>query len=298
MDERLFARHAICMQHEPVVLASVEDTRGATPRKQGSRMLVTQHGSEFSVGGGAMEARVLTAARTLLDGAEREQGLEVDLSGRADAAGVCGGRMRLALRRWQGEDDRLYAQDIAAQLAEGRPVWAGADEFGPDVEAALLAPDPRLLIVGGGHCGAALHELARMLDFRVFVFDQRAECFPAGSYADATVRHGDYAALAEAFADQRAVYAVLLNRDFPSDVETLHALQGRNLAFLGMMGSRRRIAAVRAAVPDPRDWLARNLRAPIGLEIGAHTPHEIAISILAQLIQVRQQREALVVGNG
>lgn len=292
MDERLFARLADLLRGEAVVLASVEETKGATPRKRGSRMLVTAGGSEFSVGGGAMEARVLSAARDLLREDAREAVLAIDLSGRAGAAGVCGGQMRIALRRWQGEDDRLFAQDIAEQLAEGRAVWAGTEEFGPEVEGVLLSPDPRLLIVGGGHCGAALHELARTLDFNVFVFDQRAECFAGGAYPGATVRHGDYAALTEAFADQRTVYAVLLNRDFPSDVETLHALAGRPLAFLGMMGSRKRIGAVRAAMPDQIEWLTLNLRAPVGLEIGAHTPHEIAVSILAQLIQVRQQREA------
>jgi xanthine dehydrogenase accessory factor len=292
VDERLFARLAALLAHEPVVLASVQEARGATPRKRGSRMLITRSADEFSVGGGAMESRVLSAARALLDCGEHEAELEIDLSGREGAAGVCGGRMRVALRRWQGEDDRLYAADIAAQLAEGRPVWAGAEEFGASVEGELLAPDPRLLIAGGGHCGLALYELARSLDFDVFVFDQRAECFARGQFAQATRRDGEYSALEGAFADQREVYAVLLNRDFPSDVATLRALVARPLAFLGMMGSRKRIAEVRAALPEHAEWLALKLRAPVGLDIGAHTPQEIAVSILAQLIQVRQLRLA------
>lgn len=292
MDERLFARLAVLLQQDAVVLASVQDAHGATPRKRGSRMLVTSGASEFSVGGGAMEARVLDAARALLQSRGRESEIGIDLSGGAGAAGVCGGRMRIALRRWQGEDDRLYAADIAAQLGEGRAVWAGAEEFGANVAGQLLAPDPRLLVVGAGHCGLALYELARSLDFKMFVFDERAECFAHGEFAQATRRDRDYAALDEAFADQREVYAVLLNRDFPSDVATLRALAGRPLAFLGMMGSRRRIAEVRAALPEHAEWLALQLRAPVGLEIGAHTPHEIAVSILAQLVQVRQQRLA------
>ncbi len=292
MDERLFARLAALLSNGPVVLASVGDTRGATPRKRGSRMLVTATTTEFSVGGGAMEARAIEAARALLDADEQEAELEIDLSGRAGAAGVCGGRMQISLRRWCGADDRDYASDIATQLAAGRPVWAGAEEFGPGVEGELLQPDPRLLIVGGGHCGLALYELARALDFSVFVFDQRADCFVDNAFAQATTRHSDYLQLADAFADAREVYAILLNRDFPSDVATLRALDGRVLAFLGMMGSRKRIAEVLAALPDRGANLIESLRAPVGLDIGAHTPHEIAISILAQLIQTRQQREA------
>ena len=292
MDERLFARLAARLDTESVVLASVAEARGATPRKRGSRMLVTRETSEFSVGGGAMEARVLDAARALLASDANSAELEIDLSGRAGAAGVCGGRMRIALRRWRGEDDRDYAADIAAQLAEGRSVWADAEELGPIGEGDLLLPDPRLLIVGGGHCGLALFELARFLDFNVFVFDERADCFAGEAFAHATTRSDDYAHLADAFVDQREVYAVLLNRDFPSDVATLRILADCPLVFLGMMGSRKRIGEVLAALPEQRDALALQLRAPIGLDIAAHTPHEIAVSILAQLIQVRQQREA------
>lgn len=293
MDERLFARLAALLLNESVVLTSVGDTRGATPRKRGSRMLVTVTTTEFSVGGGAAEARAIEAARALLGSSGHEAELEIDLSGRAGAAGVCGGRMQIALRRWQGTDDCDYAADIATQLAEGRPVWAGPEEFGPGVEGELLQPDPRLLIVGAGHCGLALYELARVLDFAVFVFDERADCFAAQTFAQATSRHGDYTRLADAFIDAREVYAVLLNRDFPSDVATLRALEGRPLAFLGMMGSRKRIAEVLADLPDRGASVVDSLRAPVGLDIGAQTPHEIAVSILAQLVQVRRQREAL-----
>ena len=84
----------------------------------------------------------------------------------------------------------------------------------------------------------------------------------------------------------REVYAVLLNRDFHADIATLEVLCRRPPPFLGMMGSRRRIREVFEALPQHRTTLER-LQAPIGLEIEAETPHEIAVSILAQLIQWR-----------
>jgi xanthine dehydrogenase accessory factor len=255
-------------------------------------MLVTAAASEFSVGGGAAEARAIEAARALLASGAKSGELELDLSGREGAAGVCGGRMRIVLRCWRGSDDRDYAADIAAQLGEGRSVWADAEELGPVGEGDLLHPDPRLLIVGAGHCGLALYELARHLDYATFVFDQRAACFARGAYSLATCRQGDYAALADAFADQRAVHAVLLNRDFASDVATLRELAGRPLAFLGMMGSRKRIAQVLAALGERRGAIQAQLQAPVGLDIGAHTPHEIAVSILAQLIQAQAAARA------
>lgn len=291
MDERLFARLAARLAQAPVVLATVVGTRGATPRKAGSRMLVGAHDSEGSVGGGAAEACVLDAARELLARGEATRALAIDLTGRPGALGVCGGTMQVALRRWAGEDDRAYAADIAAQLAAGRPVWAGEDELGPGAEGEALQPDPRLLIVGAGHCGAALHDLARYLDYDLWLFDPRAELLDPAQLPHATLRSGPFAALAEAFDSGRAVHAVLLNRDYPSDVATLRVLAGRPLAFLGMMGSRRRIGEVLAALtPVQREALAA-LQAPVGLPLGAQTPHEIAVSILAQLIEHRYRVE-------
>jgi xanthine dehydrogenase accessory factor len=289
VDERLFARLASRLDEGAVVLASVRATRGATPRKRGSRMLVTDAQTEFSIGGGAAEARVIEAARALLHAGERASVLDIDLSGRPGAAGVCGGRMRIVLRRWEGAIDRARAAGIAATLAAGRHARLhAADDLGDtDGEDETLRPDPRLLVVGAGHCGLALCELARALDFDVWVFDQREACFGHEDYAGATCRWGDPSALETAFDDGREVLAVLLNRDFASDVETLRVLHDRPLAFLGMMGSARRIAQVLEALGPLRAAIEPQLQAPIGLDIGAHTPHEIAISILAQLIRVR-----------
>jgi xanthine dehydrogenase accessory factor len=291
MDERMFARLAERLAREALVLASVIDTRGATPRKRGSRMLVSSCDSEFSIGGGAAEARVIDAARSLLHSGERSAQLAIDLTGHADAAGVCGGTMRLSLRRWDRHDQERAAE-ISKSLARGVGVVLSASDIGRADGVDLIAmPDPRLLIVGAGHCGSALYDLATHLDFDLWLFDPRPECLEPRRYPRATLRCGDSRGLVDAFDGNRPVFAVLLNRDFGSDVETLRALDGHRTAFLGMMGSRRRIAQVRAALPelDPEIWTT--MHAPIGLPIDAETPHEIAVSILAQLLLVRRHLE-------
>jgi xanthine dehydrogenase accessory factor len=287
MDERLFARlHASLAAGEAAVVASVIETRGATPRKGGSRMLVAAQHSESSVGGGEMEARVMDAARALLRTDRTQDALDIDLSGRPGAAGVCGGRMRVALRRWHGADDRDRAHAVAQALRAGEPVTLSPGDLGDDDATQQASPDARLLIVGGGHCGLALYDLARHLDFDLWVFDQRADCFADGRYAGAMQLSGDQRELARALTTSRDVYAVLLNRDFASDVATLRVLAERPPHFLGMMGSRRRIAEVVAALGD-RAAALPPLNAPVGLDIGAETPHEIAVSIIAQLIRNR-----------
>lgn len=289
MNEALFARLATALGDGPVVLASVLATQGATPRKAGARMLIAAGWSSQSIGGGLAEARVIAAARSLLHSRERRGELVIDLGGGAGAAGVCGGRMRIALRRWD-VDEAAAAASMAAQLAAGEPASLSADCVGADDGAAQLQPDPRLLIVGGGHCGQALYELARQLDFELWIFDPRPEFADPLQLPAARVLSGSFDALRSALDTRRALYAVLLNRDYPSDVATLRVLAGTRFAYLGMMGSARRIHEVRATLGAELAAGLNGLEAPVGLDIGAQTPHEIAVSVLARLIQVRSGR--------
>ena len=295
MDERLFATLAGWLADGPVVVASVLDTRGATPRKRGSRMLVAAGRTAFSVGGGAAEARVVEAAQALLGDARTAAEVDIALDGQPGAAGVCGGRMHIALRRWCGGDDLARAGAIAARLASGETETLAVAELGhaPDhalgrharaLQPQVLQPDPRLLIVGAGHCGLALHQMARLLDFDTWVHDERPGCFADNQFHGATVLRGGPELLARSADTGRTRLVVLLTRDFRRDVAALDVLLRDPPAFLGMMGSRRRIAEVRAALPQHAAALDRVV-APVGLEIGAQTPHEIAVSILAQLIQ-------------
>ena len=274
---------------QPVVLASVLHSAGATPRKRGARMLITAADSEFSVGGGLAEARVIDAARALLVDETQQRELSIDLSGKPDAVGICGGRMQIALRRWHGSQDQARAQAIASTLASGSRVELDTDDLGSATDTDIAQPNERLLIVGGGHCGLALYQLALHLDFDIWVFDAQAERLDAASFPNATCISGDYSQLQQALDTQREVHAILLNRDYQADIDTLRVLGQAPPAFLSMMGSRRRIAEVRAALPEHSAALA-HLRAPVGREIGARTPHEIAVSILAQVIADRHSR--------
>ncbi len=285
MNERLFARLHTLLSAEPVVLASVIDTRGATPRKGGSRMLIAQSQCHGSVGGGLAEARVIEAGRQLLQRGDRSAAIEIDLSGQQGASGVCGGRMRIGLRRWAGDADHRRVGMIAQLLASGHGVTLTEADLGGG-KAQEIEADIRLLIIGGGHCGLALHDLARHLDFDLWIYDERAAAVAA--FTDAAQLTGPVAQLQQALDTPREVFAVCLNRDFHTDIAALRVLAQQPPRFIGMMGSARRIAEVRAALPQQADALAE-LRAPVGIDIGAQTPHEIAVSILAELIAARRR---------
>ncbi|MGQ0798486.1 MAG: XdhC family protein [Pseudomarimonas sp.] len=284
MSERLFALLRDWLSHQPVVLASVLETRGATPRKGGSRMLIADGQRSGSVGGGLAEAQVIAAAHLLLSSHGSRSEVEIDLTGREGAAGICGGRMRIGLRRWAGHEDAELAASVAATLQMGQTVSLSAESIAGD-ESQVIEPDVRLLIIGAGHCGLALHDIARYLEFDIWVYDER--CTELTNFTHAQTLGGDCRHLALALDTQRLLFAVCLNRDFHCDVAALRVLCERPPAFIGMMGSGKRIAQVLAALPEHAQALA-DLRAPVGIEIDAQTPHEIAISILAQLVEKRR----------
>lgn len=307
MTESLIRHLADRLRSDAVVMASVTTTRGATPRGTGSRMLIWHDGNAGSIGGGMAEARALASAGELLRQQLDRRELSIDLSGRPGAAGICGGQMQLALRRWNGTVDQQRADELAHQLADGQTVTLDAVELGcvdPDQPAHHIEPNERLLIIGAGHCGQALFELAQPLDFDLAVYDERPDYADPARFPTALVWSGDIEQITQALQTGRRVLAVLLSRDYQTDIAALRVLcrpslttsaavdlpgpTARAPAFIGMLGSSRRIATVRAALAetDPNLDFDR-IHAPIGLAIDAHTPHEIAISILAQLIALR-----------
>lgn len=288
MDERLFATLADWLGEAPVVMCSVLDAQGATPRKRGSRMLVRTDDSLGSIGGGLAEARVLERARALLlEDASNHAMLDIDLGGGVDSAGICGGRMQMGLRRFAGVADCERIAAMASTLKSGQRVSLDADLLGGETADQMAIPNVRLVIAGAGHCGAALCELAGHLDYEICVFDTRDDLLRTHAFKHACHRSTDLADMHAWLDTRREVQAVLLNRNFEQDVELLRVLCRKPPHFIGMMGSKRRIAEVRRALPQWHQELEA-LAAPVGIDIDAQTPHEIAISILAQLIAQRR----------
>ena len=196
------------------------------------------------------------------------------------------------------------ARDV---IASGKPVLARYDlndDFvqesglicGGQMEVYIdpVTPAPRLYVVGGGHVGWQLARVASDAGFRIHVVDDRekfanVERFPM---ADAVVVEdiGEWLHRAEL---PSSAYVVVVTRGHTHDFDALRALAARDLRYLGLIGSRAKIARIFDALQEeglPTECLAR-VHAPIGLDIGAVTPAEIAISILAELIAVRHGRD-------
>jgi len=293
-------------------VVSVVQTRGSTPRKTGAQMAVALDASGkliapiASIGGGAGEAKVLLAAAALLRSpAASHETLEIDLSGQTGpgsatgTSGVCGGHMRLCLSSFSAADLHQRARTISDALKAGQTQKIDPVTLLPTAQNThdilRFKPAPMCLIGGGGHCGVALAELLVRLGFPVAVIDERDEVF--GCTLSPELEISDYSdwmsALAEAKIYQSqgapAAMAVLLSRSYSHDLTALNAIALSEVEFslIGMMGSARRIRVVRQQLADYPAALLAVLKAPIGLQIGAETPSEIAVSIAAALLSLR-----------
>ena len=303
---------AFTQKAERWCIASVVHTRGSTPRKKGAQMAVALDASGkliapiASIGGGAGEAKVLRAAAALLSSASQtHEILEIDLSGQAGpesvpgTSGVCGGNMRLCLSTFTGAQLHQRAHAISAALKAGQALSIDpATLLSTDQsthEAVRLSPAPMCLIGGGGHCGVALAELLVRLGFPVAVIDERDEVFGCTLAPELEIiAYSDWAsALSAAKTYQSngapAAMAVLLSRSYSHDLTALNAIAQSEVEFsmIGMMGSARRIRLVTQQLGEFPAALLAVLKAPIGLQIGAETPSEIAVSIAAALLSLR-----------
>lgn len=245
-------------------ICTIIRSHGSTPRHTGSKMLVYPDGSiAGTVGGGEMERRVTgEALQVIQDGRSRLLSYNMTDPARGDP-GVCGGQV--------------------------------------EVFVEPLIPRPTLVVIGSGHVGKAVAQLAHWLNFQVVVNDDRPDfCTPqavpgADQYLPVTI-----AELPQHLEITPWTYLVLTTRGANIDVQGLPYLLTSPAAYIGVIGSQRRWATTvrqlrERGVTD--EQLAR-VRSPIGLELNAETPEEIAVSILAEIIMLRQGGTGRVMSAG
>jgi xanthine dehydrogenase accessory factor len=205
-----------------------------------------------TVGGGELENRVIAEAlQAIQDGTPRLLQYSMADPARGDP-GVCGGQVEIFV--------------------------------GP------IQPKPILVVIGGGHVGKAVAHLAHWLGFRVAVSDDRPEFCTPEAIPDADEFYPyPMADLPKHLKITPWTYMILTTRGVTIDVPGLPALLDTSAAFIGIIGSKRRWATTRKQLIEagfPENKLAR-VHSPIGLELNAETPEEIAVSILAEIVMLR-----------
>jgi xanthine dehydrogenase accessory factor len=241
----------------PCAICTVIRVSGSVPRHEGSKMLVGANGELLAgtIGGGEMESRALQLARDAIhDGKPRNVSYQLTDPASGDP-GVCGGTVEVF------------------------------------IEPLLM--QPTLLVIGAGHVGRALVHLAKWSGFRVVLADDRAELVTPALAPNADVY------LAGALHEQLSkieltpqTYVALVTRGYPIDVNLLPMLLQSPTAYIGVIGSKRRWLTAKQALIErglSESDLAR-VHAPIGIELNAETPEEIAVSIMAEIISIRRSR--------
>ena len=154
-----------------------------------------------------------------------------------------------------------------------------------------VVPPPQLIIAGAGHVGKAVAHIGNWLGFEVVVWDDRPEFASAKNLPEAHhIFSGDIALIKKKLTVGKDTFVVIVTRDHKNDAEALKAFIDNEVAYLGMMGSKRKIAQVRRQFLE-NSWATEEqwnrVHTPIGIEIGSKTVNEIAVSIAVQLIEVR-----------
>ena len=255
MNQDVFAAVTDALERgEPAALVTIVSTTGSTPQRVGAKMLVFGDGRMVgTIGGGCYENDAFGKAReAILSRRPQLVHYELDDDFAQETGLICGGQMS------------VYIEPIE--------------------------PSPELYVVGAGHVGFHLANLAHEVGFRVHVVDDREKFANRERFPHAV----------EVLADNIPewinrtplpphAYVVVVTRGHTNDLDAMRALAPRDLRYLGLIGSRAKVARIYEqleAEAMPPDYLS-HVHAPIGLDIGAVTPQEIAVSILAELIAVK-----------
>ena len=255
MNQEVFAAVAQALERgESAALVTIVSTTGSTPQRVGAKMLVFPDGRLVgTIGGGCYENDAFGKAReSILSRKPQLVHYELDDDFAQETGLVCGGQMS------------VYIEP--------------------------LEPSPELYVIGAGHVGSCLANMAHEAGFQVHVIDDREKFANRDRFPNvAEVVTDDIPAWLERTALPPHAYTVIVTRGHTNDLDALRALAPRELRYLGLIGSRAKVARItdQLLLEGMNPALLTQVHAPIGLDIGAVTPQEIAVSILAELIAVK-----------
>jgi xanthine dehydrogenase accessory factor len=236
-------------------LATVIIANGSVPREVGAKMLIKENGSFIgTIGGGGVELNTIdTALMVIKEGKPRL--LHFDLSGKGEKASmICGGQL--------------------------------------DVLIEPILPSETLYLFGAGHISEITAKIAKMLGFRIIVIDPRPDYNNKDRFPDAQLHIVDeYESAFPKLNIKSDGYAVIFTTGHLFDELCLHFAIGTGAKYIGMIGSKKKVADIKERLfkKGASKKKLELVYSPIGIKIGAQTPAEIAVSILAEIIMVRRQ---------
>ena len=247
-------------RHTPVWMATVIAVDGSTPVEPGMKMAVKADGSAVgTIGGGEIERRVIERIHS---------------------------EKPTALQRWR--------YDLGLNVSDAEKTGMVCGGFQEILIEPLFVGTP-LFIIGGGHCGVALSTIASRTGFTVTVLDDREEWASTDKHPGALqVVRTSFLDIVPHIAFSPETFIVIMTHGHKHDEAALRQVVRKEYRYLGMLGSERKAADVLARLTSDgftREELAR-IHTPAGFDIGSHTPEEIAVSLLAQMVAVKNGKPA------
>jgi len=287
-----------------------------SPGTTGARLALFEDGSTIgTIGGGVMELNVLARGKAGLKDRPQPPSIQ-KLVHRKDGDGeksglICAGFQTNLYYVLRPEADLAPLRDIVAAVEDDRPLEIILDPNGLRLgssdstlqQYSLQTNDAtwrytenamnlrRVAILGGGHCGLSLSNMMRTLGYYVSIFDTRLRVNTMLVNDSCDEKHfiDDFSKAGSMIRAKNHTDVVVMTTEMVSDVEALRGLIGYAFPFVGVMGSRAKIAAIRKLLGahEGSGALLDKLVAPVGLPIGSNTPDEIAVSVAAQILQRR-----------
>jgi xanthine dehydrogenase accessory factor len=306
-----------------IVIATVITTSGSTPAKAGSSALFDKNGLIYgTVGGGVLEGRVTLLAQEYSGkGITRIHNFEFDNDITKKGEAICGGRASVLIDSEPGIHKEIFrdlremivsrrsvviatsaSNNVKGSINVKRELFLEGDLSVPDknkVEDLLLLetihPPKKLIIAGAGHIGKVLCHLGNLLDFEVNVVDDRPEFANRENFPDAhKIVVGGIGQEMNKMEIGPDTFVVIVTRGHNDDSNALKSCIGSSAAYIGMIGSKTKIEKMKRNFLD-NGWATADqwstLHTPIGLEIGSRTVEEIAVSIAAELVLVRNRKD-------
>lgn len=305
----------------PVMLLYVLESSGSSPGRQGFSMAVNSDGfMEGSIGGGIMEHKFVEMAKDRLKAESLKLKAEVrkqihDKAVAKDQSGmICSGEQTIFLYPAQVKDlshviaiiDCLQANDNGLLTLSNNGIY-----FTKEAEPYFnyhyhfineenwqyeerVGYKNKLFIIGGGHCALAFSKLMRSMDFYIHLFDDRENLntFLQNEYVHEKAILNDYTQLKELLPSGDNHYVVIMTFGYRTDDIALRSLLHKKFKYIGVMGSRKKMEKLFNELQNDgiSDEVLGKIYTPIGIQIKSQTPEEIAVSIAAEIIQVKNEK--------
>jgi len=291
-----------CSQKESFVLGLISGVQGSSPQKRGAKALFFPDGRIVgTLGGGCLEAEVRRRALEALKHGQPEKfDLLLDHDFGWDDGLICGGKVYGLILPEAARYVEIWKQLARREQARTWGIgedfevqWIDAADSGQWIYRETVSPPFALWVAGSGHIARAVAPLAQQLDFEVTVFDDRPALASHQFYPEETILRVDYwPSLLSDELPGRPTFGLIVTRGHQHDALVLKGWINKPFAFLGMIGSKRKKRIIFSHFVEEgiaSEEQLSNVACPVGIDIDAVSVHEIAVSIVAQLVQKRAE---------